>query len=122
MFEKLEEYRRPDREQIKAFFEHYGIYGYVAADMAGLNDSSHVRRYTKKENPYNLPISTWWTWNAHTILTDQQIDEIHKLTEQYRKGDPKGQYAFYFFVACVELCTPDELSDITDRCVESLNL
>jgi hypothetical protein len=75
------DYTPPTPAQVREFLLRHNLTGSVAAEMAGLNGSSAVRKYTGGSKPHSMGYATWFTLHAKAVLTPSELarieDEMH---------------------------------------------
>jgi hypothetical protein len=69
-------YIPPTAAQVRDFLRRYNLTGSVAADMAGLNDSSAIRKYTGGSNPHRMGYATWFTLHVKSVLTPSELARV----------------------------------------------
>lgn len=69
-------YIAPTPEQVREFLRAHNLTGSAAAELAGLNSSAAVRKYTGGAQPHRMSYAVWFTLHTKMVLTKKQIDEI----------------------------------------------
>lgn len=69
-------YTPPTPAQVREFLRRHNLTGSVAADMAGLNDSSAIRKYTGGSKPHSMGYATWFTLHAKAVLTPSELARV----------------------------------------------
>lgn len=72
------DYIPPTPEQVREFLRTHNLTGSAAAELAGLNSSAAVRKYTGGAQPHRVSYAVWFAWHAKMILAPSQIAEIEE--------------------------------------------
>lgn len=72
----MTDYVPPTPDQVREFLRAHGLTGSAAADLAGLNSSAAIRKYTGGAQPHRMSYAVWFTLHAKVLLAPSQIEEI----------------------------------------------
>lgn len=72
----MDNYTPPTPAQVREFLRTHNLTGSQAAELAGLNDSSAIRKYTGGKTPTRMSYAVWFTLHAKTSLSEADIDRI----------------------------------------------
>lgn len=69
-------YRPPTPDQVREFLRAHNLTGSAAAEMAGLNNASAIRKYTGGSKPHQMGYATWFTLHAKAVLTPSELARV----------------------------------------------
>lgn len=75
-------YTPPTPAQVREFLRAHNLTGSVAAELAGLNDSSAIRKYTGGQKPHRMSYAIWFTLHAKILLPPSQVAMIEAEIEK----------------------------------------
>lgn len=75
-------YTPPTPDQVRDFLRAHNLTGSAAADLAGLNSSAAIRKYTGGAQPHKVSYAVWFTLHAKMMLAPSQIEEIEAAMQE----------------------------------------